>query len=1257
MTDEWTEPARADSATHCAPPFVGRARELSVLRAALADARDGRGRLVLLAGEPGIGKTRTAEEVAAHARQQGMQVLWGRCYEGEGAPAFWPWVQLLRTACRRLPDDALRIVLGWGGAEIAQLIPELRQRLPDLSAAPAPESAQARFRLFESVAGFLENLSRQSPLVCIVDDLHGGDRSSLLLGEFVSRELRDVRTLLVGTYRDGAALIGHPLSELVVEALRLPGAQRLTLSGLSLEEVADLLERASGVRPAEAMVAAVHQQTEGNPLFVGEYVRLLLARHEPSALSDPQALRALPVPESVRVVVRHRVAPLSATCRAALGVAAVIGREFHRDVVEMVVVGDAGVAADARVSSSLDEAAVAGIVGGGLERDGRYRFAHAVMREALYEDLGSRQRQQLHRRVGEVLEQGRDADEHLAELAYHFSQAATGADPVGVEVDAAKAVAYARRAGDRAMDSRAYEEAIRLYQLALAGCGPGAAAARVRCAVLVALGAAQNAGGDLSAGKATLASAATLAEQLGMREEQPTTDEGLLSDCGTVGSMRQVRDGGDDQVVLDARRAGDAALQTSAFEEAARLYGAALDALDRRGTSGTRVQMELLLARGDAQRRAGEIAPAKQAFMHAAECARALDDREFLSLAALGYGGELAFPEGGYRDDFHLALLAEAIAAWGSDDHQLHARLLGHLATCLYFTDAAPVRAELCERAVSMARRLGEPRTLAQVLLAEHVATWGPNPRERLAIDDELLRLASRLADRALAYSAHQWRLCDALDLADRAVVDNELLACRNLAAELDQPAQTAWAAFFGVMLDTLEGRFDAAERAAGETLARGQWLGRVVEPIFGIQLSVLRYLQGRIEEVIDPIRAMVALHPGIMATRAGLAAFCAEAGRHTEALAEAAPLVDAIDDIPWDLNLLPTLAHLGHACARAGDTSRAASVHERLRAYDGLSVTLGHATGYFGAVAYYLGMIEAALARHDDACRHFEEALVTYESLRAQPWTALAQYEYGALLAGGKSVDRETASRLLGDAYKTARELGMTSLQEKISRLLDRTQPSAISDRAFAATNQKPETRDRLEINLFRREGDYWTITYDGRVLRLKDSRGLHYLAHLLRHPEREFHVLEILGVHGQGDGAQSTGANEVRRDDGPGALDAAAKAAYRQRLDELRGELEEAERFNDSGRVARLRHEHDAIAEQLVAAVGLGGRDRRAGSSAERARSTVGKRIKDVLKKLRQGHPALGHHLATSIKTGYFCSYQPNATQAVRWTFADAP
>ena len=196
-------------------------------------------------------------------------------------------------------------------------------------------------------------------------------------------------------------------------------------------------------------------------------------------------------------------------------------------------------------------------------------------------------------------------------------------------------------------------------------------------------------------------------------------------------------------------------------------------------------------------------------------------------------------------------------------------------------------------------------------------------------------------------------------------------------------------------------------------------------------------------------------------------------------------------------------------------------------------------------------------------------------------------------------------------------------------------------------------------EGSLFIRQGDYWTIGYQKHVVFLKATRGLPYLALLLRHPGREFHVCELVGqVIGRpllfGKGGRATGAWQGRflPDAGP-ILDAQAKAEYKHRLDDLRRELEEAERFNDPTHAERARDEIDALAEQLAAAVGLGGRNRRSGSEAERARSAVTKRMKSSVKRIREAIPSLGGHLATRVKTGYFCSYNPHPERPVVWKF----
>jgi hypothetical protein len=206
----------------------------------------------------------------------------------------------------------------------------------------------------------------------------------------------------------------------------------------------------------------------------------------------------------------------------------------------------------------------------------------------------------------------------------------------------------------------------------------------------------------------------------------------------------------------------------------------------------------------------------------------------------------------------------------------------------------------------------------------------------------------------------------------------------------------------------------------------------------------------------------------------------------------------------------------------------------------------------------------------------------------------------------------------------------------------------------------QSPDAFDTPPGNVFKQEGEYWTIAYDGSVLRMKDSKGLHYLACLLRHPDREFHVLDLVAQVGGGDpGTAKTvelDRDALHVDGGAGAgpvLDAAAKVQYKRRLTDLHDGLEEAERFNESERAEQLRAEMEVLTHELASAVGLGGRDREAASNAERARVMVTLRVRTALKKIRANRPALGRYLDATIKTGRFCSYTPDPAQSVSWAF----
>ena len=233
--------------------FVGRQRELGELTSALDDAIAGRGRLVMLVGEPGIGKTRTARELSTIAEQRGAQALWGRCYEGEGAPPYWPWVQPIRAYVQQAEAERLRSAMGPGAADIAEIVPEVKDRLPDLeppSALDSPESA--RFRLFDSVTNFLKRASENQPLVLVLDNLHWADRSSLLLLEFLTQEIGSSRLLVLGTYRDVDVSRHDPLSQALGNLIREQSFHRVQLRGLSQKEVEQFAETVTGAGLAPA---------------------------------------------------------------------------------------------------------------------------------------------------------------------------------------------------------------------------------------------------------------------------------------------------------------------------------------------------------------------------------------------------------------------------------------------------------------------------------------------------------------------------------------------------------------------------------------------------------------------------------------------------------------------------------------------------------------------------------------------------------------------------------------------------------------------------------------------------------------------------------------------------------------------------------------------------------------------------------------------------------------------------------------------
>jgi predicted ATPase/class 3 adenylate cyclase len=494
--------------------FVGREKEVERLRGALNATLDGHGRLVMLVGEPGIGKTRTAQELVTYARLRGARVLVGRAHEAEGAPAYWPWVQVARDYIQDNDPAELKADMGAGAADIAQIVGDVRGLIPEGISDPSESnSEQARFRLFDSITTFLRNASKREPLVIVLDDLHWADAPSLLLLEFLARGLDGSRLMVLGTYRDVELSRRHPLSGVLGELARESLVERIQLRGLTQADVGRYMEIAASIRPPERLVRAVHEETEGNPFFVSEIVSLLASEGRLDGGADLREV-LVTIPQGVREVVGRRLDRLSEECNYVLSAASVVGREFTVDVLEPVVCEEIASQYPEKsedltreqLLDALDEAVAARLVHQGSV--GRFSFSHALVREALYEELGVTRRVRLHRRVGETLERihADDAERPFDQLAHHFLEAQ--------ELD--RAVDYSIRAACRATSLMAYEEAAELYERALQALElRGGVSAAKRAQVLLALGDARARAGDANRAKETFYRAADAARAAG----------------------------------------------------------------------------------------------------------------------------------------------------------------------------------------------------------------------------------------------------------------------------------------------------------------------------------------------------------------------------------------------------------------------------------------------------------------------------------------------------------------------------------------------------------------------------------------------------------------------------------------------------------------------------------------------------------------------------------------------------------------------
>jgi len=489
--------------------MVGRERELAELtrvweRASAAVAsRDGGApaRIACLAGEPGIGKSRLVAELARRAHDSGAVVLCGRA-PPEALIPYHPFLEALRHYVAAAPLPALRADVPEFAGELARLLPELRRRVPDIEAAREEEPEIERYRLFEAVVGLLARIAGRAPVLLVLDDLHWADRPSLLLLRHLARAAEPGRLLTVVCYRNQATEPAA-LGDLLLELRRDGVTAQIELGGLSEPEIAELVLARAGQAPSQALVRELHRATEGNPLFVAEILRHLLGAGVRPGTATASDLHRVGLPQEVTEVIALRLAQLSAQTLDWLRVAAVIGREFDPGLVEALLRLD-----EPRFLAALEEALEAGLLVESAREPGRYAFAHALIRETLYDGMSSQRRARIHGRVAEALEKGGEPAP-LGALAYHFTRA-------GRRADAGRAIDYAVRAAEEASAILAHEEAAEHYAQALDLLTRYAPQNHERrCELLLRLGEAKTRAGEGALARAAFDEAAALADQLG----------------------------------------------------------------------------------------------------------------------------------------------------------------------------------------------------------------------------------------------------------------------------------------------------------------------------------------------------------------------------------------------------------------------------------------------------------------------------------------------------------------------------------------------------------------------------------------------------------------------------------------------------------------------------------------------------------------------------------------------------------------------
>ena len=901
--------------------FVGRVSERGLIEHARERARRSASRqMMTLSGEPGIGKTRLASYAALGANADGFAVAWGACSEDLAVP-YEPWIDVCTQLVEHAPDDVLAEYLERSGGGVRRLAGNLDRRLPG---APAPQSSDPeteRFLLFRAVAELLRAVAASVPLCVVLDDFHWADGQSVALLKHVARTVEHGALQLVVTYRDSDLTKDHALTAALADLRRLEGAERIALSGLGADEVAELLSAGAGHEldaDGLALAGELATETGGNPFFVGEILRNLI---EAGALTFDEAagrwnvdLAAVSsMPESVREVIERRIGRLGEDGREALTVAAVIGRSFDlRLLTEVVEI------AEGRLLDQLETAVGAALLRESADQVGRFTFEHALINHTLYQGLGGTRRARLHHRVALALEAL--YPDQLADLALHWRLAT-------VAMDTTKAADYSLRAGRRALDGLAPSEAARLFTDALDLLGPGEGAER--CDALIGLGEAQRLTGDATH-RETLLEASRIASALG-----------------------------------DGPRAARAALANSRGQSS--VYG--------------RV------------------------------------DRE------------------------RVAAIERAIEL--DDDPHRRARLLSRLASDLLYDRDYRRRDAIADQALALAREVGDPNTMAYVIVSCMNVCFAPyGTQRRRALLDEWNAAGSAVDDPALAFWLVNAEINTFAPVGELERVDDARRRMTVIAERLGEPTMH-WQVAYNARACTamLRGDLPELERWAARALEVG---GEAGEPdavmIYGGQLVLLRILQGRAGEVVGMLQAGVKANPLISVWKATLAWTLCWLDRRDEAAAiVATAAADGFEHLPREHSRGTALAAYADAAAQCGVTGAAEILYELIEPWADQVAWNGVSAGGLGHT--YLGLLAAALGRDEQADRHFARATEVQERGGMLVWAARAHLGWAEALSarGEDGPARERAAR----ALELARAHGYGFIEPRAAAILE-GRPSA---------------------------------------------------------------------------------------------------------------------------------------------------------------------------------------------------------------------